>query len=263
MKRTNPSTQQQLQDDQLLDLLGRGDLPEGVPDEVDQLDGLGTALAAWRRDVAADIPVSALDLEALEEPAAPTVMARWRRRLLAAGAALALAGGGGAVAAAAAGAGPDSPLWPITQLIYPDRAESRVAELQVEELVERARAAADDQRYDDAAHLLEEAEPLIARVLAPADQERLQDEIAQVKDLIHGLVAEADESEILPETPGGSDGDSSVVPRLPIGSDPTDHPTDDPTDEATPAPEPTEPPEDGDDPPLPLPPLPSLPPLFP
>jgi hypothetical protein len=237
MRRNKADTGQQLRDEQLLDMLTSSDMSgESVPP--DGTDPLATALLAWRDDLNTDIPAAPVDLEELL-PATPAGAGwqRWRRRLIAAGAALALAGGGGAVAAAAT-AGPGSPLWPITQLVYPDQAESRTSQQQAEDLVVQARQAATDDRYDDAARLLDDAEHLLPEV-SDAVRDQLRDEIGQVRQLLHDLAAAAeDDGTLLPElTDEIGEGESGLLPG---GSE--DEPV-----ESTSSPDPSDPVVDDDD----------------
>ncbi|MPZ26625.1 MAG: hypothetical protein GEV12_09245 [Micromonosporaceae bacterium] len=260
-----PNARQQQLDDRLLDALGRGDEP---PDGADRLV---TGLAAWRGDLASQIAPATLDL-ATVLPAAPVPdrrRFRWRRLVAGAGAALVVAGGGGAATvAAAAGAGPDSPLWPVTRLVFPERAEARMAQLAVEEVVARARQAAVERRYADAGRLLGEAEQLVAQVPAATDRQRLLAEVAQVRALLPAGEPPAGElppagERLLPVPEPGID---PAVPELPPAGgpapDPGTVPDPAPAPEPSPAPDPTDPaPEPEPDPTLPVPPLPSLPSL--
>src|SRR5690348_9053894 len=128
-------------DDELLDALGHGDQPA-------EDDELALMLAAWREDVVdpdgyerartplrAAVPASDPELPAPRSarPAIAAPHTRGRRRpsrkvrlAVAAAAAVAIAVGG--TAAAAAISGPGSPLWSITQVLYPQRADRLAAE---------------------------------------------------------------------------------------------------------------------------------------
>jgi uncharacterized membrane protein YgcG len=161
------------QDDALLDALGRGD-PPPADDEVALL------LAAWRADLASDVTV---------RPAVPPAgdLPRPRRRrylraaLAAAAAVVAVAGG---LVVTAGSAGPDSPLWSITRLLYADRADSRVAQRDAERAIESARSAVASSDYAEASRLLDEAVVLIGRVNDPSVAQRLLDEVDALRRLL-------------------------------------------------------------------------------
>jgi hypothetical protein len=158
----------------LLDVLARNDPP---PDG----DDVAALLSAWRADLAGD-PAAA----SVAPSGAPSRRHTWRpgRVLLAAAAAvLALAG---AVTLAAGHAGPGSPLWPITTLVYEDRAGSRLAQQQVEATIARADEAIHDSRYGEAGRLLDEATALVGQVNDEAVARRLTDQIAVLRNLLPG-----------------------------------------------------------------------------
>lgn len=170
----------------LLDALGRGDPP---PAE----DEMGVLLAAWRADLAAnlpDVPTTA--------PAAPDTGATPRRRLLRAGmsVAAALVGLAGGLTIAALNAEPDSPLWPITRVVDGDGADSHVAARDARQAIAEAREAVADSHYSDAARHLDEATALIARVRDDSLAARLRDEVAAVRGLLPGLI-----DEVVPSAP--------------------------------------------------------------
>jgi Anti-sigma-D factor RsdA to sigma factor binding region len=232
-------------DDALLDALGRG---EPAPDG-DELAGL---LHAWRADL--DTPLDAgqpLVGELLEAETYRPVELKPRRRpsrLLTGIAAAILVFGG--LAAGASRAGPDSPLWPLTKVMYPEQADTRSAERAISE----ARAALAANRLDEANHQLDVATTLVGRLQNSDDKKRLTDQITQLRQLIAARLAPSAGPTAGPTpVPGGT-------PDTPNG--PTQQP-------ATPGPQPT---RDGSGdggnnplPPLPLPtgggglPLPSLP----
>lgn len=154
-------------DDLLLDALGRGDPPPSG-------DGLADALAAWRADLA-DPPEPAPVNNVM-----PISRARRRRGVRLAVAAAALVATIGGTGIAAAQAGPDSPLWPITHLVNPDRADV----LDAESAIADARRAVTERRRDDARRLLDRADALISRVRDPRDAARLRAELDQVRHLL-------------------------------------------------------------------------------
>lgn len=153
-------------DDALLDALGRGDqVPEG--------DEIATLLAAWRADLADDSATEVRPAAPPEEGAArprPAVRrARpWTLRLAAAAVVLiALVSGLGV---GSRNAGPDSPLWSLTRLLYPQQAEVR----SIEDTIGRARTALSEGRLDDAERLIGQARRDLAAVDDPATVDRLR-----------------------------------------------------------------------------------------
>jgi hypothetical protein len=170
-------------DDLLLNALGRG---EPAPAD----DHLATVLAAWRAELAADEPAAAPVEAPVEAPVAaadatpaevvPIRRARSRRgaRLAVAAAVFAAVAGGTGVAAALAP--PGSPLWPLTHLVNPDRADV----LDAEAAVGDARRAATDGRTADAQRLVAQADKLISRVRDPGAAARLRAELDEVRRLL-------------------------------------------------------------------------------
>jgi len=140
----------------------------------------------------------------------------------------ALAGG---VVAAASSATPNSPLWPVSQLLNPQRAD-RVA---AQDALDRALTAAREGRFSDALRLIDQAQTLISKVDDPAERNRLQMELDRVRQLVStaGGVSQPGS----PPRPGPSGGPgpagssnppsgilpsvvvpSSVLPSLPVPS---------------------------------------------
>ncbi|MEH0938954.1 anti-sigma-D factor RsdA [Micromonospora psammae] len=170
-------------DDLLLDALGRG----GAESDGDDLTAM---LAAWRDDVAAGVdelewvagtpdpdhaqvrpdapPAPAL------APIRPLPLRRRALRLAAAvAAALVLVTGLGI---GSRDAGPASPLWSLTKVLHPERAEVRV----VEETIARAREAAAAGRFEEARQLVDQARRELAGVGDPAEAARLLAELDAV-----------------------------------------------------------------------------------
>jgi hypothetical protein len=234
-------------DDALLDALGRG---EPAPDG-DEMAGL---LHAWRADL--DTPLDAgqpLVGELLEAETYRPIELRSRRRpsrLLTGIAAAILVFGG--LAAGASRAGPDSPLWPLTKVMYPEQADTRSAERAISE----ARAALAANRLDEANHQLDVATTLVGRLQNSDDKTRLTDQITQLRQLIAARLAPSAGPTAAPTpVPGGT-------PDTPTG------PNQQPVPPPTPGPQPTgDGGGDGGNNPLPVPlptgpgglPLPSLP----
>jgi hypothetical protein len=86
----------------------------------------------------------------------------------------------GGMAVAANRAGPTSPLWPLTQVMYPEQADVRAAE----HALEQARQAIDQRRFADADHRLDQAAALIAKVRDQESAQRLRAELQRLRGLI-------------------------------------------------------------------------------
>ena len=158
-------------DDALLDALGSG---AKLPGE----DTLAMALYMWREDLSA--PPKAVAAE----------RARRKKRRITWGiiaAALAATLGTGATVAAASSAQPDSPLWPITQWVYPERASTTSAAVAKERIAD-AQTAVDEQHLPEAKKLLDEAETLIANVTSLLEKEALMADLQRVRAVLNALV---------------------------------------------------------------------------
>ena len=245
-----------LRDDALLDALSRGEvLPEFGDDAAVKL------LLAWRDDVvgtaglakespAPAVPVRSIGTAKVPEPA-PTPPRRDRRGLLsqrvsrravvAAVAATIGVGSIGSVAAASV-AEPGSPLWPITKVVYEDRAKSVEARESSLSLLRRAQEAADHNDSDEAKRLLDTA-------LKEADQvndEDDKDKIEQQADEVRAQLAAIEDEPTAPASPPASPqapaptGTSSPAPAPSPTPEPSSPANPSPTTE--PQPEPTPPP---------------------
>jgi hypothetical protein len=172
-------------DDTLLDALGQGDAgPEG--------DSVAMMLAAWRGDLATDLPTVRRVAVAPPVVARPAVVAGRRSPRLSrtlAGVAAAVVVVAGSVTVGAANAGPDSPLWPITRIVFEERADSLLAQHDAQRAIERARNAIGEARYTDAERLLDEATRLIGLINDQAVAQRLRAEVAAVRAMIPGAGA--------------------------------------------------------------------------
>lgn len=196
------------EDDRLLDALSAG----RPADRDDPLTGL---LAAWRADLDDDLdsgtgdggivklgggianlgggiattgdpvgrdPVSPATAD--PEPAnrtefAPVVPLRsrpWPLRLVAAAAVVVIAGTG-AVATAASHAGPTSPLWSLTKVLYDQQAHEAAAQ----DEISRARLAAAAGRYDESSRLLDQALAEVDQIRDPEVANRLRAEVDAVR----------------------------------------------------------------------------------
>ncbi len=161
-------------DTMLLDALGRG---EPAPDG----DTVAAMLAAWRADLERRVPL----LTDSAVKGTPPNTGRRFRWAVAAAAAVLLAGGG--LVVAAGHATPGSLLWPITRVVYPDRAAVAAAE----DTISRARQAAAEGHYDDTRRLLDDAAALVAQVRDPKQAQRLRAEIESVRAMLPGQGAPA------------------------------------------------------------------------
>ncbi|MCW3813961.1 anti-sigma-D factor RsdA [Micromonospora sp. DR5-3] len=158
-------------DDALLDALGRGE-PAPAGDELAEL------FAAWHADVVDGAPAEIRPAAPTAEPAEPTSPparpARTRRprpwtvRLAAAAVALLALGSG--LGIGSRNAAPDSPLWSLTKLLYPQQAEVR----DIEDSIDRARAALADGRFDEAQQLVDRARGDLEKITDAATVARLR-----------------------------------------------------------------------------------------
>ena len=149
-------------------------LAAGTPGPAD--DDLATMLSAWQTSLSAPTSVA---------PATPAPPARVRSPRPLAKLVAALAGAvvvlGGGLTAAAASAGPDSPLWPITRIVYADRADSRAASQSATELLDQATKAFAEHRYTDSAALVDQASAYVPKVTDAATRQRLEARIQQLR----------------------------------------------------------------------------------
>ncbi|NUR69893.1 MAG: hypothetical protein HOU81_03655 [Hamadaea sp.] len=218
-------------DDELLDLLGSGSPPPAD-------DSLAVMLSSWQSSLSAPMTVDS-----------PAPAIRLKRRPLSARLVAAIAAAvvvlGGGLTAGAANAGPGSPLWPITKIVYADRA----AVQQATAFLDQATTAYADRRFDDARALTDKAAALLPKVTDAADRQRLAARIEQLRAALAAVTIPVPGSS--PTTPSGVA--PSAVPR-PSGVAPSTTPSPAP---ASPSPSPS---HGGL---LPLPPLPSLLPSLP
>jgi hypothetical protein len=189
-------------DDLLLDALGRG---EPGPDD----DEVAAMLAAWHADLAEELPTvrAAITEEATIPIQGVPARKRFSRpRLIAVAATVTLIAALGGVFVAALNATPGSPLWPISQILNPDRADVLAAR----DAIHKVRVAIDQQRYGDATRLIPHAQVLIDKVQDSTQQEQLQ---AELNALVQELAAKVGGAGTL-TTPGPS-----------VGASPTPAPT--------------------------------------
>jgi hypothetical protein len=177
-------------DDELLTALSQGVRPD--PD-----DPIIELLADWHADISTPLPA--------------TAPARTRRRflrpfLVAAAAAVFALGG---TAALAATAQPGSPLWPITKIIYPDRADSRTAAKAAQRLLDQAATAIAEHRYPDALAALTAARPQIDLVTDRDTRQRLEDRWVLLRA---ALISLSPGTPIAAPTPPGTAGNPGTAP---------------------------------------------------
>lgn len=246
-------------DDRLLDALGRG---EPIEDDL-ATDPAAAMLAAWRDDL--DLSWDEAVDDAPEEPAPlPAGDPQRKRRLVQAilGAAAAAVFALG-LAITAHQAEPGSVLWPVSKVVYPQRAEVKAAEKAIAD----ARAALAEGRPADARSLLATAAEHIARIDDRGTAERLRAEVDALLSTLDATTAPppaaatpAPGTSTPPPAPGtsqpGSSGGTKPAPP-PEGGDPAPEPSKSSGGLLPDLPLPT--------PLLPLPPLPlpTLPPILP
>jgi hypothetical protein len=213
-------------DDQLLDTLAAGGTPANG-------DEVGVMLAAWRANLTAEstLRCTALNTEvdggdpgpSARRPSRPVPLSS-RVVLGAVAAVVALAG---TVTVLAGDARPESPLWPITRILYTDWASSVAAEQEAQQSIDWARQAITEARYSDAARLLGEAAASADKVRDPSAAAKLRDEIHALRALLPGVLAGPATTHSPPGEggaadpgPGGGSPAGSDRP-LPAGAPPT------------------------------------------
>jgi hypothetical protein len=196
-------------DDELINALGAG---FGVPSGGRSFhadDQVVALLSSWRADVVAEPIPELLDLETAVAavragmPAARTTRSARARHLVpvaAAAAFLVLVGGG--VTIGSATAEPDSALWPVSKVLFSERAESVEAAVRVSDKIDNAKQALSEGKPEQAAAELAQAQQELAKVRPQEGK----DELVDVKDF---LVAKA------AETPRGQ----KVNPASPLKTD--------------------------------------------
>lgn len=196
--RLPPDNPRRDDEDHLLDRLGRGEHADD--DEAERL------LSGWRVTMPSAGPTDDRLLAAVTAAvAAPRTRRRRMSRAVTATAATVLLAAAGITAAAQAG--PDSPLWPVTRLVYGHLAESRAATQNADLALRDARTALDQGRYPDATRLLAHADELTSRVDEPAAADRLRDGIADLRATLrhttgHATRTDARTDATIAATPG-------------------------------------------------------------
>jgi hypothetical protein len=193
-------------DDELINALAAG---FGVPSggrAYHADDQVVALLSSWRTDVMAEPIPELLDLETAVAAvrsgmpsAKPTRSARARHLVPVAAAAAFLVLVGGGVTIGSATAEPDSALWPVSKVLFSERAESVEAAVRVSDKIDNAKQALMEGKPEQAAADLAQAQQELSKVRPQEGK----DELVDVKDF---LVAKA------AETPSGT----KVDPASPL-----------------------------------------------
>lgn len=195
-------------DDRLLDLLAAG----GEPADGDDVSSL---LAAWRADVATGLPTVRRSAPAAAPAGTPRSadrrhpISRTARSLLGAAAAVVLLA---LPAVLARDARPGSPLWPITRVLYAERADSAMAEADARQYLAEAREAIDSGRYSDAEKLLNDALARAEAVRDPSIADDLRAQITALRQTVDGLLTGA-----IPSASASSGGATAAPTTAPGG----------------------------------------------
>lgn len=189
-------------DDELLDRLGRGEPVDGG--EVERL------LYHWRSSLPTASATDDRLLDAVTTAIARPTTGHGRLRKVTAGAAVAALLAAGGVTAAASQAGPDSPLWPVTELVFGGVAESRAAVARADGALRDARTAADEGRIPEATRLLAHADQLADKVDEPTAADRIRDDVAAIRERLGLQAAKAPPGT---ETPNGPLSEPPTAPR--------------------------------------------------
>nr|BFE62013.1 hypothetical protein GCM10020063_065390 [Dactylosporangium thailandense] len=237
-------------DDALLDALARGSRPASPsPSPAD--DALTGLLADWHDELSADLP----DFDLSSEPSSgdalpdlpelrtaapdtagtqelPVVAPRPRRRpgsalrrtFAAVAAAVVILGG---LALGAERSSPSGPLWPLTQVLYPEQAHARAAEQAIAEAADAIAAA----RWGDARRLLDTATGEAEQVDNAGTRRRLLDRIADLRSQLPSVTPPsaspttepAPTTEAAPATPTPAPGAATPGATTP-GANPTKTP---------------------------------------
>ncbi|HEY7594381.1 MAG TPA: hypothetical protein VH969_14610 [Actinophytocola sp.] len=187
-------------DDRLLDRIGRGERIR--PRDEGDIEAM---LSAWRLGLPIVGPPDSRLLDAVTGPPRRRAKRRAARASVGIAASVAMLSGG--VMTAAAYANPDSPLWPVTRIVYGDMAQSRIALDNANRAVADARTAADDGRYDEAKQLLAAADDLADKVDDPDSADRLRADIAKMRSA-------------LPPDPRSKDTPAAGKPTASLGVEP-------------------------------------------
>jgi hypothetical protein len=200
-------------DDELINALGAG---FGVPSSGRAFhadDQVVALLSSWRANVVAEPIPELIDLETAVAAvragmpgAKPTRSGRARHLVPVAAAAAFLVLVGGGVTIGSATAEPDSALWPVSKVLFSERAESVEAAVRVSDKIDNAKQALSEGKPEQAAAELAQAQQELSKVRPQEGKGELVD----VKDFLVAKVAES--------RPG-----QKVNPASPLEADPA-HP---------------------------------------
>lgn len=111
------------------------------------------------------------------------------------------------VALGAAGAGPGSPLWPVTRAVYPDRADSRMHQAAAQRDLDDAQQAVAAGDTTDARRYLDDAGHHLSRVKASGEATRLRrraDRMRRNLDAASAATGDASAAASATPSPSGS-----------------------------------------------------------
>jgi Anti-sigma-D factor RsdA to sigma factor binding region len=172
-------------------------------------DHVVALLSAWRADVAeepipelVDLDMAVAAVQAGIKANRPTRSGRARHLVPVAAAAAFLVLVGGGVSIGSASAEPDSTLWPVSKMLFSERAASVEAAVRASDKIESAKQALTDGQPQAAAAELQQAQKELTAV-------RPQEGQAQLVDVKNFLVAKA------AETPTGT----KIDPATPLKTD--------------------------------------------
>jgi anti-sigma-D factor RsdA-like protein len=197
-------------DDELINALAAG---FGVPSSGGRAfhadDQVVALLSSWRADVVAEPIPELIDLEtavaavkAGMPSARRTRSARARHLVPVAAAAAFLVLVGGGVTIGSATAEPDSALWPVSKVLFSERAESVEAAVRASDKIDSAKQALMEGKPEQASADLEQAQQDLSKVRPQEGK----DELVGVKDFLTAKAA---------ETPSGT----KVDPATPLKAD--------------------------------------------
>ncbi|WP_203985827.1 anti-sigma-D factor RsdA [Virgisporangium aurantiacum] len=118
----------------------------------------------------------------------------------------------GGLAVGAGQAGPESPLWPIARVLYPERSDLRLAE----HTIGLAREAAATGRYADARRTLDKAADEVERVDDPELASRLRAQIEEIRRTLPPTDAERD-NPVTPTPSAPTSAPPTTAPATPPG----------------------------------------------
>ena len=159
-------------------------------------DQVVALLSAWRADVTAEPIPELVDLETAvaavkagqQAAARPSRSTRARHLVPVAAAAAFLVLVGGGVSLGSATAEPDSALWPVSKMLFSERAASVEAAVRASDKIDSAKKALNDGQPDVAAHELAQAQNDLQAVRPQEGQAQLVD----VKDFLAAKAAETE-----------------------------------------------------------------------